>query len=67
MSARARACVSIGIARQKSRRSHLLTVIRALLRYTNNMDVARLLIRAGANPAAANSRGIAAKDMVQRW
>ena len=31
------------------------------------MDVARLLIRAGANPSAENKRGIAAKDMVQRW
>jgi|EP01043_Picozoa_sp_COSAG02_P014455 hypothetical protein len=31
------------------------------------MDVARLLIRAGANPSAQNKRGIAAKDMVQRW
>ena len=31
------------------------------------MDVARLLIRAGADPSAENSRGIAAKDMVQRW
>ena len=44
-----------------------VTVALVFRRYNNNMDVARLLIRAGADPAATNERGVAAKDMTQRW